>query len=78
MDFVVKKGTDVQELIQVSYEVENPLTRERETKALLKGAAELRCKHLKIVTDDYEDEEHHQDLKIVYIPLWKWLLAPPG
>jgi predicted AAA+ superfamily ATPase len=63
-------------LIQVSYEVGNPLTREREIKALLKGAAELRCKHLKIITNDYEDEEQHKDIKIIFIPLWKWLLAP--
>jgi len=76
VDFVLKKGNAVAELIQVSYEVENPLTREREIKALLKGAIELRCKHLKIITDDYEDEEQHQDLKIIFIPLWKWLLAP--
>lgn len=78
VDFVVKKGNAVHELIQVSYEVENPLTREREIKALLKGAIELRCKHLKIITDDYEDEEQHKDLKIIFIPLWKWLLAPLG
>ena len=76
VDFVVKKGPVVDELIQVSYEVENPLTREREIKALLKGAAELRCKNLKIITDYYEDEEQHQEYKITFIPLWKWLLAP--
>ena len=70
------KGTAVRELIQVSYGLENPLTLEREINALLKGATELRCKHLKIITDDYEDEEQHQDCKIIFIPLWKWLLAP--
>ena len=76
VDFVVKRGPVVDELIQVSYEVENPLTREREIKALLKGAVELRCSQLKIITDDYEGEEQHQDRKITFLPLWKWLLAP--
>jgi len=76
VDFVVKRGPVVDELIQVSYEVENPLTREREIKALLKGAVELRCSQLKIITDDYEGEEPHQDRKITFLPLWKWLLAP--
>lgn len=74
VDFVVKKEAKVIELIQVSYAVDNPITREREIKALLKGANKLRCNNLTIITDDYEDEEFHQDRKIKFIPLWKWLL----
>jgi len=75
IDFVVKKEEKVVELIQVSYSIDDHLTREREIKALLKASDELRCNNLKIITDDYEGEEHHQNRRITFIPLWKWLIG---
>ncbi len=74
VDFVVSEGMRVKELIQVCYDPSDPYTRKRETEALIEASKELRCKDLKIITWDYEDEETVEDRKIHYIPLWRWLL----
>lgn len=78
VDFVVKKGLHVTQLIQVCCNPQHPKTKEREIRALLKASKELRCKDLLIITDDYEAEEKEEWFgfkgKIKYIPLWKFLL----
>ncbi|MBN2013951.1 MAG: ATP-binding protein [Candidatus Altiarchaeota archaeon] len=73
VDFAVKEGLKVKELIQACYDIEDPKTKEREEKALIKAGKELRCKNLKIITWDHEETG-----RIEYIPLWKWLLQPTG
>ncbi|MBU4255816.1 MAG: ATP-binding protein [Candidatus Thermoplasmatota archaeon] len=75
VDFVVKQGLRIKQLIQVCYSVEDYETKEREIKALLKASKELKCKNLLVITEDYEDEEKVKGKKIKYIPLWKWLLG---
>ncbi|MBU4190433.1 MAG: DUF4143 domain-containing protein, partial [Candidatus Thermoplasmatota archaeon] len=75
VDFVVKQGLRIKQLIQVCYSVEDYETKEREIKALLKASKELKCKDLLVITEDYEDEEKVKGKKIKYIPLWKWLLG---
>lgn len=74
VDFVLKEGIKVRELIQVTYASGKDEIEKRETRALLKASEELRCKNLKIITWDYEDEETIGGRKIRYIPMWKWLL----
>lgn len=74
VDFVVKKGPKVKQLIQVTYANERHEINERETKSLIKASKELRCKDLKIITWDYEDEEILDKNTIKFIPIWKWLL----
>jgi len=74
VDFVVKKGLQVKKLIQVSYNLSNLETKEREIKALIKASKELRCNNLIIINDDFEGEEIINKKKIKFIPLWKWLL----
>lgn len=74
IDFVVKYKNKVRQLIQVCSDISNYLTKEREIKALIKASKELRCNNLLIITDDVEGEEKIKDKKIVYIPLWKWLI----
>jgi len=74
IDFVIKKGPSVEELIQVCYDVEDLSTKERELKALVKASKELRCKNLLCITWDYEGEEEFKGKKIRFKPLWKWLL----
>lgn len=78
VDFVVKEGLKVSQLIQVCYNLENTKTKEREIRALLKASEELRCNDLLIITEDYEGEENAEWFgmkgKIKFIPLWKWLL----
>ena len=75
VDFVVKKGENVLELVQVCYDVEEYDTKARETSALIKASNKLFCKKLKIITWDHEEMEKIEGKKIEYIPLWKWLLG---
>ncbi len=75
VDFVVKKGSKVDQLIQVCYDPLDEATKERETKPLIKAAEELKCKNLLIITSDHEKTEKKGKYKIQYIPLWKWLLG---
>ncbi len=74
VDFVVKEGTEVAQLIQVCYDIEDYDTKKRETKALIKAAEELECKNLLIITEKKEGLETINGHQITYIPLWKWLL----
>ncbi len=74
VDFVIKKGLEVKQLIQVCYNIDNFDTRKSEIKALIKASKELKCKDLLIITEDEEEEATVENRKIKYIPLWKWLL----
>ena len=74
VDFVVKQGPKIKQLIQVCHNIEDYDTRKRELRALLKASRELKCKELLIITYDYEAEERIKSKKIKFIPLWKWLL----
>jgi predicted AAA+ superfamily ATPase len=78
VDFVVKKGAKVKELIQVSYDLKNENTLDREIRALLKASKELKCKNLIIINKDVEEilEKEWFGIrgKIKFIPLWKWCL----
>jgi|Deesub1362B_J571_1020462.scaffolds.fasta_scaffold00123_32 hypothetical protein len=77
VDFVVKEGRKVKELIQVCYDIENPRTRERETKALLKAADELNCTRLSVITWDLQGQEKIQGKEIRFTPLYRWILEVP-
>ncbi len=74
VDFVLRTGTKIKQLIQVCYNIENPDTHKREINALLYASKELKCNNLLVITDYIEDEETVNRKKIRYIPLWKWLL----
>ncbi len=74
IDFVVKKGTEVTELIQVCYESINSDVEQRETKALVEASGELKVEKLTVLTWD-EKREIKRDGKVIQlIPLWEWLL----
>lgn len=75
VDFVVKEGLKVRQLIQVCWSINEYKTKEREIKALLKAGKELKCKTLLIITGDKEGEEKIKEKTIKYIPLWRWLLG---
>ncbi len=78
VDFVVKRGTRVEELIQVSYDLTDPETKKREINSLVKAAGELGCDELLVVTDELELVEVHKGRTINFVPLWRWLLEWPG
>ena len=79
VDFIVKEGLKIRELIQVCYNTTdiNIKTKERETRALIKASKELKCNNLIVITEDYEKEENIEwfgtKRMIKFIPLWKWL-----
>ena len=41
---------------------------------MIKASTQLRCKKLYVITLDYEKEEKLGKYKIVFKPLWKWLM----
>jgi len=75
VDFVVKEGLNIKQLIQVTYASSKDEIKE-DAKSLLK-VYELFKKdkpELLIITWDYEDVLKKNSLEIKCIPLWKWLL----
>ena len=75
MDFVVKDGISIGQLIQSCYDPTDFDAKRRETDALIKASRELKCRNLLVITNDYEAEEIEDGRKIRFIPLWKWLLS---
>lgn len=75
VDFVVSLGGKVKELIQVSYALDEPQTRERELRALLRASEALHCRNLTVVTWGEEGVEEIGGKRIRFIPLWRWLLG---
>jgi len=84
IDFVVKSGVDVTELIQVCYESINSDVEQRETKALFEAGGELTpldaklsngVKKLKltVLTWDEKRAVEKDGVTIHFKPLWEWL-----
>lgn len=74
VDFVVKKGIEITELIQVCYEVKNPLVEQREIKALIEAGRELKIKKLTVLVWDEKRVIEKDGMIIGVKPLWEWLL----
>jgi len=78
VDFVLKEGTEITNLIQVCYNISDIKTAEREEKSLIKASVELKCDNLLIINDEYEGEKVVEwfgtKRKVRYIPLWRWLM----
>jgi predicted AAA+ superfamily ATPase len=74
VDFVLKEGLKVKQLVQVTYASAKDEVEKREIKALVKASDLLKCKDLLCITWDYEDEIKAENKKIVFKPLWKWLI----
>ena len=78
VDFVLKEGLKIKQLIQVCFNLNNIETKNREIRSLIKASKELKCNNLLIITEDKEAEENVEwfgtKANIKFIPLWKWLL----
>ncbi|MFH1065842.1 MAG: ATP-binding protein [Nanoarchaeota archaeon] len=76
VDFAVKEGHNVVQLIQVCASCTD--MPERETRALIKASGELKCDNLLVITEQDESEKtiswFGMEKKIKFMPLWKWLL----
>lgn len=76
VDFVLKRGIEVTELIQVCYDATNPVVEEREIKALIEAGQELKVNNLLMLTWDEKREVAKDGMNIRFQPLWQWLLEP--
>ena len=74
IDFVVKEGKAVKQLIQVTYASSGNEVKKRETDNLVTAAKALRCNELVVITWGYEAHEKYKGKKLVFVPIWKWLL----
>ncbi|MEM2168110.1 MAG: ATP-binding protein [Candidatus Bathyarchaeia archaeon] len=78
VDFILKEGVQIQELIQVTYARERDEIDKREIKSLLEASEKTGCRNLTAITWDYEDETEVENKTVKFIPLWKWLLRNPA
>jgi len=73
VDFVLKEGEKIKELIQVTYEL-TPENEKREVNSLMRASKELGCKDLVILTWDQSETVKKEGKEIKVLPLWKWLI----
>lgn len=74
VDFALKKGYQITELIQVCYDLTNPDVEQREIKALIESGKELDVSKLTILTWNEKREIQKDGATIQLKPLWEWLL----
>jgi len=73
IDFVLKEGLKVKDLIQVCWNVEGFEVKKRELKPLIEGMEKFKLKKGIVITEDYENKEKVKNKIIRYVPIWKWL-----
>jgi predicted AAA+ superfamily ATPase len=73
IDFVITKNGNIQELIQVSLTLNNEKTRKREISALVKASSDLKCKNLKIITQEEKEIIVQNDKTIEIVSIIDWL-----
>ena len=74
VDFVIAKDGNVQELIQVSYDISIEKTRNREIRGLKNAAKKLKCNILTLVTFEEHETIEEDGYIINVVPATRWLL----
>lgn len=74
IDFVVYKNSKVITLIQVTFDLTDDKTKNREYRSLLFANRHFNCKKLEIITWDNEFEEKFDGINIKVFAFWKWAL----
>ena len=69
IDYVTRKGTKVEQLIQVCYDMTSEKTRKRELDALVEAAEELHCDNLLVITNSQEEQIEWKDRMINVIEI---------
>lgn len=72
VDFVLRKGSRIESLIQVCYDMSSPKTEKREVDGLAECAGELKCDHLVVVTNREERIIEKKGYKIQVVPIGKF------
>lgn len=62
-------------LIQVSYTLKDPSTREREFRALIAARKKYNIEDILIITMDEEEVLDERDIRVKVVPVWKWVLG---
>jgi predicted AAA+ superfamily ATPase len=75
VDFVVKEGLRVKQLIQVCWDPTDEATRKRELKGLARAMEGFKLREGLVLTEDFEGEEKINGRRVRFVPLWKWLIA---
>lgn len=73
-DFVVCKGNQVVQAIQVSYDISAEKTRKREVNGLLLAARQTGCNNLLLLTDHESEEIDMNGHHIKVQPVYEWSL----
>lgn len=74
VDFLIREGTQVVLLIQVTESLKDPKIKEREYKALIQAMKEVRAEKGLILTES-EEAADPQFPEIEVMPIYKWLLS---
>jgi hypothetical protein len=74
VDFIVKQGIEVTDLIQVCYDIQNPDVEKREVKALVEASDELKVKKMTVLTWDEKRTIKKDGRTVQCRPLRDWLL----
>ena len=72
VDFVLRKGTHIERLVQVCYDMSNAKTEKREVDSLIECAGELKCNNLVIVTNNEERTIEKEEYSISVVPISKF------
>ena len=75
VDFVIAKDGNVQELIQVSYDISTEKTRNREIRGLKNASKKLNCNNLTLITFEEHGTIEEDGYTINVIPATEWLLG---
>ena len=73
VDFVIKSGIDITELIQVCWNMDARVL-ERETRALKEAMEHFDLNESLVITEDYSSTENFGDRVIRFVPLHQWLI----
>lgn len=74
VDFLIKQGTNIEQIIQVVYDLEDEKTITRETDAIVKCAEEFKMRTAIILTKNVSRTEEINGINIRFVPLIDWLL----
>ena len=76
VDFLIRQGQGITAALQVCQDISADETRKREISGALSAAATFSLPEVKILTADQEGEEILKGVRILYEPLWRWLVLP--